>query len=109
MQGVQTMRGIYMQNKNVLSIFVILCPIVLTSCSRKARVSDDNDVKEFFAKHKIGSSPDYAVMKNGTDHLLTIHGFADDLSVCMELIEPYNRDASLSTIPGSYTCVPLNH
>ena len=48
-------------------------------------------------------------MKNGTDHLITIHGYADDLSVCMQLIEPYNKDPSLSTLPGAYSCVPLNH
>lgn len=69
---------------------------------------DQSDVQQFFSKHKIGSSPDYAVMKNGTDHLMTIHGYTDDLSVCMQLIEPYNKDASLSTWPGTYSCVPLN-
>lgn len=71
--------------------------------------SDQDDVQRFFAGHKIGTSPDYAVMKNGTDHLMTIHGYADDLSVCMQLIEPYNKDPSLSTLPGTYSCVPLNH
>jgi hypothetical protein len=46
-------------------------------------------------------------MKNGADHLLTIHGYGNDLEVCLRLIEPYNRDPSQSIIPGSYTCVPL--
>lgn len=81
--------------------------VVLISCG--VQDSDQGDVQRFFARHKIGSSPDYAVMKNGTDHLMTIHGYGDDLGVCMQLIEPYNKDPSLSALPGSYSCVPLNH
>ncbi len=81
--------------------------ICLVGCASKD--TDQDDVQRFFAKHKSGGSPDYAVIKNGTDHLITIHGYADDLSVCMELIKPYNKDPSLSTLPGSYSCVPLNH
>ena len=46
-------------------------------------------------------------MKNGTDHLMTIYGYAYDLAICMQLIEPYNRGPSLSVIPGVYSCVPL--
>lgn len=80
---------------------------VIAGCG--VQQSDQSDVQQFFSKHKIGSSPDYAVMKNGTDHLMTIHGYTDDLKVCMQLIEPYNKDPSLSTLPGTYSCVPLNH
>ena len=74
-----------------------------------ARDADQEDVQRFFSKNKIDGSPDYAVMKNGTVHLLTIHGYADDMSACMELIKPYNEDPSLSVLPGTYSCVPLNH
>ena len=96
-------------NKSFMLIFALVFSVTLVGCEWKAQDSDQNDVKAFFAKHKIGSSPDYAVMKNGTDHLMTIHGYTDDLAVCMQLIEPYNRGSSLSVIPGGYSCVPLNH
>jgi len=89
-------------------IIVLLVLVSLTSCEMGQKVVGQETVKEFFAKNRVGSSPDYAVMKNGTDHLLTIHGYSNDMDVCLRLIEPYNRDSSLSTIPGSYTCVPLN-
>jgi hypothetical protein len=47
-------------------------------------------------------------MKNGTDYLITVHGYPDDLAICMDLIKPYNEDPSLSVLPGEYSCVPLN-
>jgi len=82
--------------------------VSLTGCEFKQKAVGQEAVKEFFAKNRVGSSPDYAVMKNGNDHLLTIHGYGDDLAVCLQLIEPYNRDPSLSVVPGLFTCVPLN-
>lgn len=92
-----------------IAVLIMLIMFVsLPGCESKQKVVGQEAVKDFFAKNRIGSSPDYAVMKNGTDHLLTIHGYGDDLDVCLRLIEPYNRDSSLSIIPGSFTCVPLN-
>ncbi|MGH9340478.1 MAG: hypothetical protein ACRD1R_13030 [Acidobacteriota bacterium] len=89
----------------------VLATIVLAATVGGCGVqkADQADVQRFFSTHKVGSSPDYAVMKNGTDHLTTIHGYMDDLATCMQLIEPYNKDSSLSTLPGTYSCVPLNH
>lgn len=89
----------------IAALFVIL---PLFGCGTGQKEVGQETVKDFFAKNRVGSSPDYAVMKNGTDHLITIHGYANDLEVCQRLIEPYNRDPSLSAVPGSYTCVPLN-
>lgn len=89
----------------IIALFVIL---LLSGCESGQKEVGQEAVKDFFAKNRVGSSPDYAVMKNGTDHLITIHGYANDLDVCQRLIEPYNRDPSLSAVPGSYTCVPLN-
>jgi hypothetical protein len=79
----------------------------LLSCAKKEATQED--VQKFFATHKIGHSPDYAVVKNGTDYLAVIYGMNDDLSACMDLIKPYNENPSLSTLPGTYSCVPLNH
>jgi len=89
-------------------IIALLAFLPFIGCESGQKVVGQEAVKEFFAKNRVGSSPDYAVMKNGTDHLLTVHGYGNDLDVCLRLIEPYNRDPSLSTIPGIYTCVPLN-
>ena len=80
----------------------------MAACNSEPKQVTQEAVKEFFAKNRVGSSADYAVMKNGTDYLATIHGYGNDREVCLQLIEPYNRNPSLSTIPGQYTCVPLN-
>lgn len=89
-------------------IFVYLVIVSLVGCQSGQKEVGQGAVEEFFAKNRVGSSPDYAVMKNGTDHLMKIHGFIDDREVCLQLIEPYNRDPSLSVLPGTYRCVPLN-
>jgi hypothetical protein len=92
----------------IITIILFTIGIMLVGCESGTKTVEQDAVKEFFFKNRVGSSPDYAVMKNGTDHLLTVHGFVNDLDVCMKLIEPYNNNPSLSTLPGSYTCVPLN-
>lgn len=76
-----------------------------------ALAADESDLKRFFAKNRIGSAPDYAVVKNGIagpEILLVVVGYMDDKGVCESLIESYNKDASLSVVPGTYKCVPLN-
>lgn len=69
------------------------------------------DVIKFFAKNKIGSSPDYAFVKNGIagkEYLLTIYGYANDKAVCESLAHQYNSDPSLSVVNGTYECIQLN-
>jgi len=81
---------------------------LLSGCANEA---EEKDVQEFFSKNKIGRSPDYAFVKNGIGgptHLITIHGYVDDKSVCEGLAKEYNGDASLSTLPGKYQCIQLN-
>ena len=73
--------------------------------------ADQEDVQKFFKKNKVGNSPDYAFVKNGIagpDHLLTIHGYANDKAVCETLAKEYNGDPSLSVVQGVYQCIPLN-
>jgi hypothetical protein len=43
----------------------------------------------------------------GVAYLATIHGFPNNRSVCEEIIAPYNKDPSLSVIPGEYFCEEL--
>jgi hypothetical protein len=92
-------------SKFALPLFLIFG---LVGCENRTKEVSQTDVKGYFSHHRVGSSPDYAVMKNGSDYLATIHGFMDDQSVCTELIEKYNRNVSLSVLPGRYTCVQLN-
>ena len=63
----------------VVPLFLV---VFLAGCESGQKEVGQDAVKGFFAKNRVGSSPDYAVMKNGTDHLLTIHGYANDLDVC---------------------------
>jgi hypothetical protein len=93
-----------------MAVFCGVLPGVIASLSGCAKhEATQEDVREFFATHKIGRAPDYAVVKNGTDYLAVIYGMDDDLRVCMDRIKPYNENPSLSTLPGTYSCVPLNH
>jgi hypothetical protein len=43
----------------------------------------------------------------GVIHLITIHGFPTNMSVCEDLIAPYNKDPSLSVMGGEYFCEEL--
>jgi len=61
--------------------FALICASVLglPACTKKTASQDD--VRRFFADHQIGSSADYAIVRNGDDYLLTIHGYIDDREV----------------------------
>lgn len=70
--------------------------------------------KYFFAKNKIGSAPDYGVIKFGNrdDHVVTVHGFSDDEASCKEIIDALNVNACKETdgqgCLNPYSCIPLN-
>lgn len=75
----------------------------VTSLEEKLRI--------FFKENKIGRTTDYAFIKNsfaGKAYLITIHGYADNKSVCEKLVQEYNDNPELSTIKGQYSCEPLN-
>lgn len=66
--------------------FWIFFTTSLTGCHK-----DNLDVpREFFKNHKTSSSPDYGVMKFGNDHVITVHGFMDDLVTCQEVVTAMN-------------------
>lgn len=75
-----------------------------------------DEPRVFFSKHKIGTSPDYGIVKFGNiqDHVITVHGFADDLASCQEIAKALNENACQEIMDGSacldpYSCQPLNH
>jgi len=91
-------------HSSLLVVSAVLLSLPITA-------ADQEDVQKFFSKNKVGSSPDYALVKNGiagSDHLLTIHSYLNDKSVCEKLAREYNDDPSLSVLPGTYQCIPLN-
>jgi hypothetical protein len=86
--------------------------LVLAGCDSKSNLEAP---RKFFSKNKIGNSPDYAIIKwnNPDDHVVTVHGFIDDLKGCLLIAEALNKDACKET--GGYNCLnpfscqPLNH
>lgn len=87
-------------NKKTIAI-VLLAVLALVGCQRASNLDAP---REFFAKNKIGSSADYGVMKDGNDHVITVHGFIDDQTNCLEIAAMLNKKGQ-----GLYSCVPLNH
>lgn len=67
----------------------------------------DVQLEEFFRNHTVLGMPVAGLKKRSLGtvaYLATVHGFPNNLSVCEELIKPYNDDASKSDIPGDYFC-----
>jgi len=93
------------------NISIYLLSAMLIFIGSFANAANEKDVQKFFSKNKVGNSPDFAFVKNGIagpDHLMTIHGYANDRAVCEALAREYNGDSSLSTLPGIYQCIQLN-
>ena len=95
-------------------IVTIAIAVIITGCNQ-VTVTTGNSVSEeeletFFRKHRVGNNRAVALKKNSLgsiSYLATIHGYTNNLSVCNEVIAPYNKDATLSTIPGTYFCEEL--
>ena len=66
-----------------------------------------SDIEKLFRGHKVDGNYAVALKKRGVGgvaYLATVHGYPNNLSVCEELIAPYNKDASLSALPSSMGC-----
>ncbi len=98
--------------------FIAVCFLLTTSflvgCGPATVTSGDSitsdDLESFFGKHKIDGNGAVAIKKlsfGEESYLATIHGYPTNLSVCEQLIAPYNEDPSLSSIDGYYYCEPL--
>jgi hypothetical protein len=77
--------------------------------------SNPDAPRKFFDKNKIGSSPDFAVVKwnDPEDHVATIHGTMDDMKSCQIFADALNKDACSETggqgCLNPFSCQPLNH
>ncbi len=67
------------------------------------------ELEQMLRKHKINGYHAVALKKRSVvdAYLATIHGYPDNLGVCMQIIEPYNKNSDLSAIPGTYYCEEL--
>jgi hypothetical protein len=91
---------------------ILLCCIGLlavTACDEapKNQAEFNTQLRKVLHEKPAGSPRAYAIVKNGVggaDWLATIHGYADNKSVCEDEIKPYNANPDLSTLPGSYAC-----
>jgi len=86
---------------------------LLMGCDQVTVTTGDSisssDLESLFRKHKIDGNHAVALKKRsaGVSYLVTIHGYPNNLSVCEELIAPYNEDLSLSVLSGEYFCEEL--
>ncbi|MDD4295184.1 MAG: hypothetical protein PHP69_06715 [Candidatus Omnitrophica bacterium] len=90
--------------KRLLVLSVIL---IITGCGKT--IVTEEKLESFFRKHKVGSDYPVALKKRSIaeSYLATIHGYPDNLSVCRQVIEPYNKDTKLSAVEGGYYCEVL--
>jgi hypothetical protein len=83
--------------------WALVALLSLTGCGN---ANDLEAPRKFFAEHRSGKSPDYGIFKGlgDDDHVVSVHGFMDDLSICLKLAAKLNEEE-----PGTYRCAPLNH
>jgi hypothetical protein len=88
---------------------LMLLMALLGSCDKMGGDGrDPAEVTKFFQKRKCGSSPDWAIEQKSTlrpkswDHVITVHSFVDDYSICKELVDYLNQNTN-----DTYRAVPL--
>ena len=98
----------------IAAVCLLVTTSFLVGCGPATVTTGDSissdDLQSFFGKHKIDGNGAVAIMKRSfgeVSYLATIHGYPTNLSVCEQLIAPYNEDPSLTSIPGLYYCEPL--
>ena len=94
-----------------LILFAVI--VICIGCSKDPFATLDGP-KKFFAGHKIGTSADYGLIKfnDPSDHVMTVHGFADDAASCDEVASALNLNACKETggeqCLNPYSCIALN-
>ncbi|NNE49142.1 MAG: hypothetical protein HKP43_06985 [Altererythrobacter sp.] len=78
-------------------ILCIAAAMLLGACDEAPRdmFEFERDLTKAYTTKLVGTSRAVALKKagfGGVAWLATIHGYADNRSVCEELIEPYNQD-----------------
>lgn len=98
-------KGLKMKIEKVLIVSAIaLSAMFIGGCELKLYDSP----YDYFQKNKSGYSNDYALNKNNVfgnkEHVVTVHGFGDDESVCRVLASALmNHDCEFCA-PGTFFC-----
>ena len=81
-----------MTNKT-LNILAAAVAVLISGCA------GDKPCSTVLGHQQIGSSPDYAVVKwdNVEDHVVTVHGFTDDMTACADIAAAMNYSACRET------------
>ncbi len=94
--------------------FMTVSILLASGCSQDPYSNLDTP-RKFFNKQRVGSSPDYAIIKfdDINDHVITVHGFADDSTSCIQVADALNVAACEEIIDGSaclnpFSCRALN-
>jgi len=99
-----------MRNSSLMIGLPIL--VLLTGCEQASNLDAP---RKFFSENKIGSSADFGVVKwnDPEDHVVTVHGFMDDLKSCLIIAEALNKDACNETggqaCRNPFSCQSLNN
>lgn len=92
--------------RQVTTVFLLT---LLAGCGSGSITADE--LEAFFNEKRIDNNRAVALKKSssagGAAYLLTLHGYPNNLSVCEELIKPYNADPKQSVIQGTYYCQQL--
>ena len=93
------MNCINMECRLYTVVAIMLLALTLTGCSKSPQ--------EHFRSNQSGVSADYGIFYDGNldDHVVTVHGFWDDHSVCKEMVKTLEN---MSNKGQSYTCIKLN-
>jgi len=85
--------------KRFLALWVVTIVLGAIGCEE----NNFEGPRNYFTDNKIGYGADYGVMKRFDEHVISVHGFSNDLEVCLEIVEMLNEEE-----PDTYTCQPLN-
>lgn len=92
-------------------LVIIMSILLLSGCIDVSIVSGESieskELESFFRKHKVDENYPVALKKHslgGESYLATMHGYPNNLSVCQQLIEPYNKGTESSVVAGTYFC-----
>ena len=91
-----------------LSVFALL----LVECdANNSAENREQKITRFFKELKVGSGPDYAVVKldeNGQrSRAIVVFGYMSNDDVCEQIVKVFNRSRD-DVVPGTYYCEALN-
>lgn len=93
--------------KRTFTLLVLGASLAFATTGCDYGESAEEGLRRQLAEHPTSSAPAVMIKKRnfaGDAWLATVHGYPTNLSVCEQLIEPYNENSELSTFDGEYYC-----